>query len=316
MKFSLIVKAAAACLTGCLAVFNAHAATWSDGDLFTVSSDYYERNRINHYDAAGAYLDSLTVPFETFRGFKGLTFGNDGLMYAVYGEFTDGFSVLAYDQQGIVRNTWTHSTYVGGNLSYGKIAFGNDGSFYVSGQDELVKFTAGQSSGKEIYTNNQVFDVETLPSGNLLVLSAYALEEITPDGKRVRDIRPPGALSRFTNARGVEYDPLNNDIFVTMLGSSADVYRLLRLDGTTGVVEAGASYWYGDDMVLTNDGRLIVGSRTQAPGIFDTDLNLIGRLGSDDQMFVAQYVSPVPEPEAFLMLLAGLGIVIAARRRA
>ena len=45
---------------------------------------------------------------------------------------------------------------------------------------------------------------------------------------------------------------------------------------------------YADDLLITDDGRLIVGSRTVTPGVFDLNLNLLGFLGSSQQMFVSQ----------------------------
>ncbi|MGH2548511.1 MAG: hypothetical protein ACRDHN_03930, partial [Thermomicrobiales bacterium] len=45
---------------------------------------------------------------------------------------------------------------------------------------------------------------------------------------------------------------------------------------------------YADDIVLTLDHHVVVGSRTQAPGVFDLTLHQTGLLDGGQQMFVTQ----------------------------
>jgi hypothetical protein len=283
----------------------AAAMTFTPGDLY--SSNYFS-GVIKQYDASGHYLSSINIGGDV----RGITFGPDGLLYAVASEGTSGFEVLSLDQSGTVHHVYTGSDYVGGNISSGKIAFANNGEFFVAGAGNLTAFTLGSSSGTAVYGNNQVFDVTPLPSGNLLVLSAYELQEITTSGSVVRTINSSIGLG---DARGVAYDPRTNDIYVTMLGYTGDYFELMQLDGTTGNVLANTSFWYGDDLTLTADEKLIVGSRTQAPGIFDINLNQTGTLNGGQQMFVTQM--PVPEPSSLAVLAVGafLLLVIAARCR-
>jgi hypothetical protein len=286
------------------------AVTFTSGDFFASS---LFSNQIGHYNSTGTYLDSLTLPSTYGSDVKGLSFGPDGLLYAVSSNGS-GFGVSAIDSTGAVAASYSGPGYIAGNVGFGKISFGQNGQFFVAGANNLVAFTPGSASGSVIYTNNQVFDVKALPTGNLLVLSAYSLQEITTGGSVVRTINPDISL---VDARGIEYDPVNNDIFLTELGSSNQSFHLLRLDGTTGQVEVNKYFWYGADLYFTADNKLVVGSTTQAAGIFDTDLNQIGTFStaaSRGQVFITQ-VTAVPEPSSVLTLLSGIALLGGVLRR-
>ena len=106
---------------------------------------------------------------------------------------------------------------------------------------------------------------------------------------------------------------MTNKIYVTVLGNSGTgFFRILKVDGSTGTIDTSVNFTYADDMIRTTDGRIIVGSATQTPGIFDQNLNQIGTLGTVQQMFVTQ-MPTVPEPASLLVL--GLGGVALLRRR-
>lgn len=280
------------------------AMAFSLGDIY--SSNYFT-NTINHYNSAGNYLDSMVLSPTYGSDVRGLAFGSQGWLYAVTAttSMSSNFGVVAIDNTGAVREQYAASAYLGGNISYGKITFGNNGQFFVAGGNNLFAFTPGSPNPTVIYTNNQVFDVKTLPSGNLLVLSAYQLQEITPTGSIVRTIMP-NLVGGLGDARGIEYDPATNEIYVTMLGYTGYFSSLLRLNGTTGLVVDLTSYTYGDDLFLTLDKHLLVGSRVLSPGIFDLNLNQTGSLTGDPQLFVTQV--QVPEPAT--MSLLALGIVL------
>jgi hypothetical protein len=281
------------------------AALVVPGDLY--SSNYFSRV-IEQYLPSGTYLSSFTVPSQYGSEVRGLVVGPDQLLYATT-VTPSGLGVIALDNSGTVTQTYSGSEYVAGNLSYGKIAFAKNGQFFVTGQDHLVRFTPGSPTGSVIYSNNQVFDVEPLPSGNLLVLSAYDLDEITTDGALVRSIQPSISL---VDARGVEYDAVSNSIYVTMLGFSGQFFQLMKLDGSTGHVQKQFTFNYGDDLFLTSDSRLLVGSRTQAPGIFDLNLNQLGTMTGGQQMFVTQ---AIPEPASMLLFASWVLVIDVARMR-
>ncbi|MFL5327935.1 MAG: PEP-CTERM sorting domain-containing protein [Gemmataceae bacterium] len=288
----------------------------SRGQCGIVPGDIYTSNyssEIKHYSTAGAYVESISIPSSFGSDVKGLAYGPDNFLYATVGNGTSGFNVVALDQNGSVIQTYSGPEYVNGNLSFGKIAFGSNNQFFVGGQNNLRRFTIGNPTGTVIYSNNQIYDVTLMPSGNLLVLSAYDLKEITPNGAVVRTINPSVALG---DARGVAYRAATDDIFVTMLGYTGQSFRVMRLDGQTGNVERNVYYWYADDLFITKDSRLLVGSRTMDVGIFDFDLYQIGSLTGGSQMFVAQ---AVPEPCSAVLLgisaLGGLGFGMLRQRR-
>jgi hypothetical protein len=204
------------------------------------------------------------------------------------------FPFWCWTVQGLFK-TLTHTvTGYFGNLSDGKIALDQQ-YIYVAGGDDLVRFTVGDlNSGVSIYTNNQVFDVKILPNGHLFVASAYGIDEITNTGAIVRSISLIGA--GFVDIRGVEYNPAMDKLFVTALGYTGFEFQLMRINASTGVLENSVFLWYGDDLFLTRSGTLLVGSRTQAPRIYNQNLFNVGTLGTAERMFVTQYISILVPP--------------------
>lgn len=261
-----------------------------------VPGHYYSANyssrTITQYDSSGAVVGSFTVPSELADEVRGLAFGPDGLLY-ITAAWGSGFNVLAYDESRTLRQLYPGNVYVHGNLSYGKLAVDNR-YIYVAGQNQLTRFEIGDpSSGAPIYYHNQVFDVDLMPNGNVLVLSAYYLDEITPSGSLVRQFP-----ARFTDARGVEYDPATDKLFVTHLGHTGFYFQVMRFNWTTGVMEASTYFWYGDDIFLTDSGMLLVGSRTMPPTFFTQDLTPVGTLAGGQQMFVTQLLPSCPPTNA------------------
>lgn len=274
-------------------MWNLHSAsaglTFTPGHFYSTFDELGNAQDIIEYSETGTVLGSITPP-SLIEGdeLRGIAFGGDGFLYAVKVHSAEsGFSVLVLDSSGIVQATYPMSgIYVYGNLSYGKIALDQQ-YIYVAGGDELVRFAIGDpNSGVSIYTNNQVFDVKALPSGHLFVASAYGVDEITNGGVLVRSISLIGA--DWVDVRGIEYDPANNKLFATELGYSNFEFQLMRIDASTGVLENSVFFWYGDDLFLTQSGILLVGSRTQAPGLYNENLIFAGPLGTVERMFVTQ----------------------------
>lgn len=280
----------------------AGALSFTPGHYYTTN---YFWGSIVEYGPSGEVIETTTLPSEVGADLRGLAFGPDGLLYVTTSRGT-GFAVLALDGAGTVRETYLGSIYVGGNISYGKLALDEE-YLYVAGQNHLTRFERGDpSSGVSIYTNNQVFDVEVLPDGNLLVASAYQIQEITTAGAVVRSLGP-SYPNHFTDIRGVEYDPASDTIFVTHLGHSNFFFRLMRIDGSTGQLEANVVFTYADDLYLTDGGELLVGSRTQSPRLYTTDLELVDELAGGQRMFVTQY--PVPELSTLGLVSSGLALL-------
>jgi hypothetical protein len=255
---------------------------------------------ITEYNAAGLAVGSLNVG----RDVRGITFGPDGLLYATTTPQLFGFEVIALDESGFVHATYPASTYINGNISYGKIAV-SDSNIYVAGGNVLTKFDVGSpNSAAVIHTNNQVYDVEILPSGNLLVASAYDVQELTPGGNLVRYIEPPGSL--YTDIRGVEFDPATNNMFVTHLGHTGFFFQIMRIDWLTGALEESVEFHYADDLFVTLEGDLLVGSRTQTPRLYSQELDQLGGLSGPAQLFVTQYTLPEPSAAAMVVVAATL----------
>ena len=302
-----LISAVACTLSLLLASAGAHAGVWNTNDLFTSDEG---SNVVNRYSAAGNFLGAMTVG-GIGSDVRGMAFDKDGAMYAVR-TVGSSLGVTVLDNNGTVRSEYSANSYVRGNVSYGKIALASTGKFYVASQNSLLAFTPGVAQGSAIYSANQVHDVEILPNGNLLVLSGYALVEITPAGGLVRQIATPWLV----DARGVEYDAANDDVYVSMLGYTGNSFQLMRLNGSSGALEKSTDFWYGDDLLLTAEGSLLAGSRAQAPTFFDQQLRAGARLGTYGQTFVAQNaVAAIPEPASVLLLMGGVAALLQVRRR-
>jgi hypothetical protein len=269
----------------------ASLADFTPGDFYTAN---YSSNTIIYYDGSGARVGSFTVPLGVADEVRGLAFGPDGLLYAV-AAFQGGINVVALDSDGHVQQAYPYNAWIGGNISYGKIDFDQSGSFYVGTSDGLVRFDLGDPASGTLLTHGDIFAVRALPSGNLLIASSYAISEIDNSGSFVRSIQPHGVF--FADLRGLAYDASSDTIFATMLGYTGNYFQLMALEGTTGDLLAQTYFWYGDDICLASDGRLIVGSRTQSPGIFTEDLNQLGSFAGDSRMFVTQVPELLPSPE-------------------
>jgi hypothetical protein len=272
------------------------AAAFTPGNYFSTHESF---NDIIEYNSTGTVVGSFTVPTALADELRGIAFGPDGLLYATAVRGS-GFDVLAYDSTWTLKQTYSMSSvYISGNLYYGKIAVDSQ-HIYVAGANRVTRFDVGNpSSGTSIYTNNQLFDVDILPSGNLLAASAYEVNEITSSGTTVRSISPQNNM--FTDVRGVEYDPSSNNLFVTHLGYSGFFDRIMRIDATSGVVEGNTICNDTADLFLTQSGDLLAGCRFQAPRIYNQDLVQIGTLGTESRMFVTQFI-PVPEPTTAMLL--------------
>jgi len=293
--------------------------------LFQESSVYttqYNDNVINQYSVDGNFLGSMQVSGLNGASIKGMAY-NNGLMYGVVdGGFSSDLSVVAFNENGQVVQEYRSTGRVSGNLSYGKISFDNSGSFYVGQGDGLMRFDIGDSfSGSRIY-NQGVFDVKTLSNGNLFAATSYQIYEMDRNGAIIRTIQESdpdnilgdGVNLNFVDIRGIEYDESLDALFVSMLGSTGNQFALMQLDAASGALINAESYWYGDDMVLLDNGDLVVGSRTQAPGLFSSGLSYGGQLGSAEQMYVTQ-ISAVPVPSVVWLFASALVGMIGFKRK-
>lgn len=305
-QFRCVVLSSIALLLGA----QASAMDFVPGDFYTATGNF--SNVISHYDHNGTFVDNYSVDSSLYGDVRGLAFSPSGLLYAVVTPQGGGssFSTIAINSSGNVVQTFTAPDFIIGDGGYGKINFSSDGHFYVAANNHVDAFLPGNSTSTQIYSGSQIIDVKPLPNGNLLVLSSYNLREISSSGVLVRDIMSNPALY---DAQGVEYDPSTNKIYVTTIGDSSNPFPIMRVNGTTGQIEAMQSFHYGMDIFRTSDGRYLVGSRTQTPRFYDANLNLVGTLGNSQQLFVTQMPSSVPEPLS--MVVVGLGALGLIKRR-
>jgi hypothetical protein len=270
------------------------------GHFYT--TNYFERT-IFEYDETGAIVDSLAVSADDADDLKGLAFGADGLLY-VAAVVDRGFEVLVLDEDGVIHERYPGAVYVRGNLSFGKLVM-DDRYLYVAGQNWLTRFELGDpGSATAIFSDNQIYDVDVLPGGNLLVLSAYRIHEITPDGTPIRQLGP-SFPNQLTDARGLEYDDVTGRLFVTHLGHSGFFYRLMELDFATGALLDDTAFTYADDLFVTLSGDLLVGSRLETPRFYDQDLQQVGALEGPPRMFVTQYTLEDPTLEIAIDIKPG-----------
>jgi hypothetical protein len=298
---------------------SALALGFTPGHLYSTSD-----TAINEYDATGRLLSSL--PAGPGGELRGLAFGRDGLLYVVRDDpvLFRTASVQALKDDGTVVRTYTFSGTVFGNGSFGKITFDHDGNrFYVGASNGVYRFDTAVSTGT-LFASTEAFDVEVLPNGEILALGGYELRRYSDTGtllNTVTTLLDPlgitgGAGPWLVDARGVEFDAATNRTFVSMLGYSSVVplqFKVLALDGNSNRIADMADYWYADDLFVGQGQQLLVGSWTQSPGIFSTELDPLGRFDGPSAQFVTAL--PVPEPGALALWLLGLPALLLAARR-
>ncbi|MGC4061123.1 MAG: PEP-CTERM sorting domain-containing protein [Aquabacterium sp.] len=301
---------------------------------FTPDSYYASTgSSIVQYAADGTILDSVRPTGATSIGTdtRGIAFGGDGLMYVVRNNQLDingagNAGVDAMDSSGNVVRSYTFSGWISGQATAGDIAFSNDGkSFYVGATSGVYQFDVNSQVGQRI-SGLEANDLAVMPNGDLLVASENDFSRLSSDGTLLQtidsDINDPQGLAKpyskfgdisLANIRGIAYDPTSDTTYVSMLGYS---FKVLALDGFTSTLKGITSYRYASDLFVTDQQKLLVGSWSQAPAVFDPELNLLTQLGSTSAVFVT--AMSVPEPGTVGMMLLGLGGVAAlsTRRRA
>jgi hypothetical protein len=263
---------------------NSSAFALVAGDVYTSDSS---TNTIIQSMPDGSVVSTLTLGGYSM-GTKGLAFGPDNTLYVV-AVATYGYNVVHLGASGNVLASYPGSTFVAANLSYGKIAVSASGRVYVAGQNSLISLVPGITGSVPIYTDSQVFDLDFLPSGNLLVLTANHVVELTPDGGLVREVLPNHSV---VDGRGIKYEAATDTFVTTMLGNADHANEMRRWDTATGTQLGWNTYNYGDDIAQFPDGTLLIGSRTLPPGLFDRNLGITAVFPTQ-RMFVAIHTNPI-----------------------
>ena len=165
----------------CLLAASAPArADFIPGDFY--ASFNFSRTSITiniaHHGPTGAFIDTSSVPGPANAETRGLTFGPDGLLYAVQARGTNSLAVLALDSTGTVQQTYTAtgpSAEIANGIYLGKIAFDNAGHFFVGTFGGLLQYNVGDpNSGSLIYSGTNVNALRAVGNGNMLILAGAA----------------------------------------------------------------------------------------------------------------------------------------------
>jgi hypothetical protein len=307
-------------------------ASPGESPAFSFALGYYystSDRAIQEYDPSGNQVASL--PAGPGGLLRGLAFGPDGLLYVVRdvpqpSSGTETPTVEALNADGSVVRSYTFGGLLSNDLFYGAITFDPSGSsFYVGANQGVYRFDTTGATGSLFLSNQfsgpEAFQMAFLPGGQFLVASFHSVTLYSSTGvmlSTISNLSDPNKLTgdifpMLNAVTGVAYDPKSDSTFVTMIGDSGLPFALLRLAGTSSTITDAKGYWYGADPFLTPDGKLLVGSGTQAPGVFTTaDLTLQTQLGTTPAIFVTEFV---PEPSTAVLLAAGLGGMSVWRRQ-
>jgi hypothetical protein len=284
--------------------------TFTDKHIYTS----YEGSRIiNEYDESGNWRSSIDMGSDnSLTMIKGMSFGQDNLLYASVKDTNDTTKVVAFNALGQIQATYVHPMNISGHVSYGNILTTNNNIFVAHGFG-IAKMTIGdESSATDIISKDSCHDFALLASGNIVVATSYDVFEYTQEGVLVAqylendDNNVMSSFYGYRDIRGIAVDESKGVYYVSMLGS----HQLLKMNLNTHSIMDNVYVKYGDEIQILNNGNIVVGSDAQAPEIYTSDLSLVATLGSDPQTFVTQlggYVPPALKPKnvisSYLFLL-------------
>lgn len=271
------------------------------GITFAQSStvEYYASrgNAVDQYSTSGALGRTFPLTGADSEA-KGIAFGPGGL-YVVRSSVWGTSRVEVFNEASVLIRSYSMAGWMGGLVTSGNLRFAPDKkTFYVSALDGVYRFPVSGTAGEKFIDVSST-DVAVMPNGELLVAEGHSISRYSADGKRLSSITtlsdphrlaPPGAS--LSDIRGVTYDARSGTTFVTMLGYSYFSFQLIALEGTSNVIKGRTEFWYGNTMDMTPDGKLLVGSWTQSPGIFSFTSTVpmtftqVGSLQVDDASFV------------------------------
>ncbi len=276
----------------------------------------FNTNSVLEYDSStGAFLGI----FADVAGPAGHTFGPDGNFYV---SSIPGNAVLRYSPTGALLGT----AATGGGLQYpAGVAFGLDGKLYVAseGNGNIIRYDASSGAFLNVFAavpSSVPIELKFGSDGNLYVSTQL------PNSEILRFNGASGALmGTFASGGGLSlpaqfaFGPDGN-LYVNSLGNDS----IIRYDGTTGMFldvfaqGQGLNETTGDNagLVFTPEGNLFVsnafaGNVTRFNGATGAFEGLLvtppNNGGLDDATWLT--IRPIPEPETYTMVLAGLGLL-------
>ncbi|MFZ2237197.1 MAG: hypothetical protein WAV67_12565 [Dokdonella sp.] len=271
----------------------AHGLTITPGHLYSTSSP--TNDAIQEYDANGQWLASLAIPGGDLRG---IMIGPDGLFYVVVnpGQFGAMPHVDVIDAAGHVIRSYPFTGSVWRYVALGKIAFSRDFStFFVASEEGVYKFSVNGGSGIPI-TTELSFDVDVLPTGQLLTAEEGAIALRSASGaliSRITSISDPTGISGgpvflLGPVDAVTYSQDDDVTYVAMLASAGQP-SLFALAGLSNVMVRFENFSYGMDIALVEHDRILVGSRGSAPGMFTRTMDYLGQVSGMEAPFVTAY---------------------------
>lgn len=229
---------------------------------------------IKQFKPSGEFVRSMNANCADDGEPRGIGFGPDGL-YVVCSRVWSDSSVQVLNAAGEVVKSYPFKGDTSVLATSGALRFSPDMKhFYVSTVDGIFRFAVDGMNGTRFVRHSSTA-LDVMPNGDLLVGDGHVLVHYTADGVEVgkfSKIADPHHLApdyaRLYDVRGVVYDARTDTTFVTMLGYSDFYHQVLAFEGTSKVLKGLTTYWYGNDLNITADGLVLVGSGAQQPGIF------------------------------------------------
>jgi hypothetical protein len=271
---------------------------------------------IDEFDQNGSFVSALSLStnyYATDPMIHGLTFGQDGLLYAATTTYqTIGQTVIdAINSSGQIQRTYQVNADISGARYSGKLEFTPYGELYLGATTGLFGIDPKAGTNTQILSGNSVNDIVPLPNADLFVLQNSSASILDPQS---------GTLSQYNfytggeDLRGAAYNPLDDSLYVSVLDTaSIDKFKFSSKE-----LLGSAIFNDPDDIVIDSDGHIVVGSGGQVPAFFDANLNLLSQftptnVGQFGDRFVTQYT--VPEPSAILLAaFAAIGLGSSAKR--
>jgi hypothetical protein len=165
-RFHFSIWAGIACLMSSGQVL-AVAFGFSPGHIY--STQFFETD-ISEYSTNGRLLATTSIEgLQPGEETKGLGFGPDGNLYIVLDRLFEGARLVSVDSTGAIVNSYELPVATGGNLSYGKLGFDDDGMVYIGTGAGIVRVRLGDANSAQLLGDDtaDAFDLSVLPNGNL-----------------------------------------------------------------------------------------------------------------------------------------------------